>query len=107
MLRSFLARLKAIPHAGDRPERASILLPFLIISIGLGALAWRSYLLSARLETGVDTLAAQYAGYAADITARRIDSAVHNELFQASDEWQLIERRTSTPNADALEGWLK
>ena len=107
MLRSFLARLTAIPRASDRPERASILLPFLIISIGLGALAWRSYLLSARLEAGVDTLAAQYAGYAADITARRIDSAVHNELFQASEEWQQVERRTSAPTADALEGWLK
>src|SRR5438552_6985006 len=35
MLRTLLDRLKAIPRAGDRPERASILLPFVIISIGL------------------------------------------------------------------------
>jgi len=107
MLRSFLARLKAIPHAGDRPERASILLPFLIISIGLGVLAWRSYLLSARLESGVNTLAVQYAGYAADITARRMDSAANNAIAEASEEWQQLERRTSAPDSAALEEWLK
>ncbi len=107
MLRSFLARLKAIPRAGDRPERASILLPFLIISIGLGVLAWRSYLLSARLETGVNTLALQYAGYAADITARRMDSATQNAIARASEEWQQVERRASTPGSAALQEWLK
>ena len=106
MLRSFLARLKAIPRAGDRSENASILLPFLIISIGLGVLAWRSYQLSARLEAGVNTLAVQYASYAADITARRIDSAVHNEIFKAAEEWQKEERRTAAPTSAALRNWL-
>ena len=75
MLPSFLAKLKGIPRTVDRSNRASILLPFLIISIGLGVLAWRSYQLSARMERGVDTLGMQYAGYAADITARRLDAA--------------------------------
>src|SRR5437764_12868516 len=107
MLRSLIARLKAIPREGDRPERASILLPFLIISIGLGVLAWRSYELSARLEDGVNTLAMQYAGYAADITARRVDSAVRNGIFDASEEWQQLERKTPTPDSEMLEQWLK
>jgi len=106
MLRSLIARLKAIPREGDRPERASILLPFLIISIGLGVLAWRSYQLSTRLEDGVNTLASQYAGYAADITARRLDTAVHNALFDASEGWQQIERRTEAPTSTALQQWI-
>ena len=106
MLRSLIARLKAIPREGDRPERASILLPLLIISIGLGVLAWRSYQLSTRLEDGVNTLASQYAGYAADITARRLDTAVHNALFDASEGWQQIERRTEAPTSTALQQWI-
>ncbi|HKB79979.1 MAG TPA: HAMP domain-containing sensor histidine kinase [Thermoanaerobaculia bacterium] len=97
-------RLTATP--ADRPFRASILLPFAIISIGLGVLAWRSYILSARLERGVQALAMQYAGYAADISARRIDSAVRAEIFRVSDEGQQIERGSFTPSADALAEWL-
>ncbi len=107
MVRSLLARLKAISRTSDRPQRASILLPFVIISVGLGVLAWRSYELSARLERGVDTLALQYAGYAADITARRVDSAARAEIFRASEEWQQMERRTAAPTAAALQQWLK
>lgn len=107
MLRTFFGRLKAIRRAGgEHPERASILLPFLIISIGLGVLAWRSYQLSARLEDGVNTLAAQYAGYAADISARRLDTAVHNAIFSASEEWQQTERRTAAPTSPALQQWI-
>ena len=106
MLRALLRRLKAIDREGDRPERASILLPFLIISIGLGVLAWRSYQLSARLEDGVNTLAAQYAGYAADITARRLDTGVHNAIFQAAEDWQQTERRSEVPTSAALQEWL-
>jgi signal transduction histidine kinase len=106
MFRALLRRLKAIDREGDRPERASILLPFLIISIGLGVLAWRSYQLSARLEEGVNTLAAQYAGYAADITARRLDSAAHNAIFQAAEDWQQTERRSEVPTSAALQEWL-
>jgi signal transduction histidine kinase len=90
-----------------RSDRVSILVPFLIISIGLGVLAWRSYELSARLEDGVNTLAMQYAGYAADITARRVDSAVRNGIFDAAEEWQQLERKTPSPDAAMLEEWLK
>jgi len=69
VLERIVAKLRAIPRKGERSDRASILLPFLIISIGLGVLAWRSYVLSARMESGVKTLAMQYAGYTADSTA--------------------------------------
>ena len=90
-----------------RSDRVSILVPFLIISIGLGVLAWRSYELSARLEDGVNTLAMQYAGYAADITARRVDSSVRNGIFDASEEWQQLERKTPNPDAEMIGQWLK
>jgi len=103
MFRSLLARIKEC----DRADRASIVLPFLIISIGLGVLAWRSYQLSARLEDGVNTLAAQYAGYAADVTARRMDTAVHSAIFQAAEQWQQTERRMEAPTSSALQNWLK
>jgi signal transduction histidine kinase len=107
MFRSLLAKLKAISHAADRRERASILLPFFIIAIALGVLAWRSYQLSARLERGVNTLAMQYAGYAADITARRVDAAVRGEIIRASEEWQQVERRSAAPTSAALQEWLR
>jgi len=90
-----------------RSDRVSVLVPLLIMSIGLGVLAWRSYELSARLEDGVNTLASQYAGYAADITARRTDSVVRNAIFEASEEWQQIERRTAVPTSASLEQWMK
>src|SRR5438445_11684410 len=86
-----------------RSIRVSILLPFLIISIGLGVLAWRSYQLSARMERGVDTLGMQYAGYAADITARRLDAAVRSEFFRVSEDWQQVERRAPAPTTSALQ----
>src|ERR1700730_17759997 len=106
MVRRILGKLRSVTGAGDRSDRASILLPFLIISIGLGVLAWRSYELSGRLERGVDTLAMQYAGYAADITARRVDAAVSNELAQAAEELQQLERQSYAPNPAALQEWL-
>ena len=105
MVQRVLARLRAIPRTGDRSNRASILLPFLIISIGLGVLAWRSYVLSARMESGVQTLAMQYAGYSADITARRVDAAIRSELTTASEEWQAGERK-SGPSSQALQEWI-
>ena len=101
-----LEKLRASLRVGEPTESASILLPFLIISIGLGVLAWRSYLLSARMERGVETLAMQYAGYAADITARRLDAAARTELTAADDQWQQLERRASNPSAAALQNWL-
>jgi signal transduction histidine kinase len=101
-----MAKWKTSPRAGDRPNHvSSILVPFLIVTIGLGVLAWRSYVLSERMERGVNTLAMQYAGYAADISARRIDGAVGAELFRASEEWQKVERR-STSSAE-LQKWIR
>jgi signal transduction histidine kinase len=105
MLRAFLAKWRVSPRAGDRPDHVSaILIPFLIVTIGLGVLAWRSYVLSERMERDVNTLAMQYAGYAADISARRIDRAVGNELHRASEQWQQIERRT--PSSAELRKWI-
>jgi signal transduction histidine kinase len=106
MVRAFLAKWKGSPRSGDRPDHvSSILVPFLIVTIGLGVLAWRSYVLSERMERGVNTLAMQYAGYAADISARRIDAAVRNELTKASDEWQQVERRSPSPAE--LQKWIR
>lgn len=106
MFDAILAKLRIASRRGGRPDRVSILLPFLIISIGLGVLAWRSYHLSVRTETGAKTLARQYAGYAAEITGSRVDAAVHSEMSQVSDEWQLMERRLGDPTFAALRDWI-
>ena len=53
MVRAFFAATSGSSRSGERTDRASILLPFLIISIGLGVLAWRSWQLSTRMEKGV------------------------------------------------------
>jgi signal transduction histidine kinase len=107
MFDAFLAKLHAlVPHPGRRRDRASILVPFLIISAGLLALAWRSYNLSIRMEQGATALAAQYAGYAADITARRVDAAVRTEMALAYDEWQQVERRVDAPTQASLSAWI-
>jgi signal transduction histidine kinase len=106
MLDALTERLKSvIPHPGRSRDRVSILLPFLIISLGLGALAWRSYNLSVRMEQGAAALAGQYAGYAAEITARRIDAAIRSEATLASDDWQRMERR-SEPNLALIRAWM-
>src|SRR5437016_11825601 len=107
MGRGLLAKLRVIPpRAGERPDRASsILLPVCIIIVGMSVLAWRSYVLSVRTERGTATLAKQYAAYAADITARRLDAAVRIELAKASDDWQLVERKPPI-TAAALYAWL-
>ncbi len=106
MGRGLLAKLRALPRrAGERPEHASsILVPFLIIIGAMAGLAWRSYVLSVRTERGTTTLARQYAAYAADITARRVDAAVRGEQQHASEEWQQVERRPVT--ATALQTWM-
>ncbi|HYI12885.1 MAG TPA: HAMP domain-containing sensor histidine kinase [Thermoanaerobaculia bacterium] len=83
----------------------SILLPFLIISLGLGALAWRSYNLSVRMEQGSIALAERYAHYTAEITALRVDAALLNELSEVADEWQQLERRRGEPTLEALTAW--
>jgi len=93
------ARLRGFLTSGERrPSRtSSILLPFLIISVALGALAWRSYQLSEQMELGAARLAKEYAGYAADTAARRLDSAVRGEVLRVSEQWQQIDRGTQTP----------
>lgn len=107
MFDAITARLKAVlPHSGRRRERVSILLPFLIISLGLGALAWRSYNLSVRMEDGATALAERYARYTAEITALRVDAALRDELLAVSAEWQLIERRMGT-TAESLSQWMR
>lgn len=104
---AFIARLKAaVPHPGRKRDRVSILIPFLIISVGLMALAWRSYNLSVKMEQGANALAEQYAGYAAEITARRVDAAVRAEMALASDEWQQMERRVDRPTNASLSAWI-
>jgi len=107
MVRKALARLKELSRHGEGPDHVSIFFPFLIISIALGVLAWRSYQLSLRMESGANTLAVQYAGYAAGITASRVDAAVSSELLRASEDWQQAERRNARPNlAGALQEWI-
>jgi signal transduction histidine kinase len=107
MLEAITARLRsAVPQPGRKRDRVSILIPFLIISVGLGALAWRSYKLSVRTEQGANALAEQYAGYAAEITARRVDAAVRAELTRVSDEWQQMERRIGEPTFESLTAWI-
>ncbi len=106
MFRQFLSKFLPVRQGGEGRDRVSILIPFLIISVGLGVLAWRSYELSVRMERGANTLAVQYAGYAADISARRVDAAVRNEFARVSDLWQQIERRMETPDVDALREWI-
>src|SRR5436305_3137169 len=105
MVRDFLAKWKSNPRSGDRPDHvSSILIPFLIVTLALGVLAARSYILSERTERGVDTLAMQYAGYAAQISASRIDAAVGNEQSLASEQWQKAERHS--PSSATLQSWI-
>lgn len=105
MIRALRAKLESF-HGEDRGTgRFSILVPFLIISTGLGVLAWRSYHLSVRMERGANVLAAQYVAYAADITARRVDAALRAELMGVSEEWQQVERRGG-PTAAEMREWI-
>jgi signal transduction histidine kinase len=106
MLETLLAKLKPVSRGGERSDRVSILVPFLIIATGLGVLAWRSYELSARMERGATAMAVQYAGYASEITARRVDTAIAGELTRASDDWSQIEHRTSSPTSSTLQEWI-
>lgn len=106
MIRRVASKLRPLSTLSERPSRVSILLAFLVISAALGVLAWRSYELSLRMERGATTLAVQYAGYAAEITARRIDAAVRTELTAAVDEWQQIERWIEAPTFASLREWL-
>src|SRR5205823_1097288 len=71
----------------------------------MSVLAWRSYVLSVRTERGTATLAQQYAAYAADITARRMDNAVRNESARAAEDWQQVEKKGPV-TAAALSDWM-
>ena len=107
MFEAVTERLRAaVPRSDRMRTRVSILLPFLIISIGLGGLAVRSYYLSMRMEQGAKALAEQYAGYASEITASRVDAAVRAELAGAAESWQQMERRIGQPTFAALSTWI-
>ena len=107
MFHGLLARLRESLTRSERSTRArDVLLPLLIISVALGGLAWRAWQLSRQMEHGANTLAMQYAGYAADVTARQLDSAAGSELFRVSDEWQQLERGMARPTAGTLQSWV-
>jgi len=105
MFDAILAKLRLPSRRGGRPDRVSILLPFLIISIALGALAWRSHVLSVKMERGAKQAAQQAAAYAAEIKASRVDAAVATEMLRVSDAWQQNER-VGDPSFPALRDWL-
>src|SRR5436189_1965312 len=106
MFHGLLGGLRETLTRSERSTRAwNVLLPLLIISIALGGLAWRAWQLSRQMEHGANTLAMQYAGYAADVTARQLDSAAGSELFRVSDEWQQLERGMARPTG-ALQSWV-
>ncbi len=106
MFDAILAKLRIASRRGGHPDRVSILLPFLIIAIGLGVLAWRSWNLSIRTENGAKTLARQYAAYAAEITGSRLDAAIRSEMTSVADEWQQMERRLGDPTFSELRDWI-
>ena len=92
----------------QRSARTSVILPFLIIAIAFGALGYRSWELSGRMERGLDSLAVQYLEYTAEITARRADAATQAEIYRASEEWQQIERLSGgSPQFGSLAEWVK
>lgn len=106
MYRAFLSKLRSVTADAFSSQRLTIIIAFGIIAVTVGALAWRSYGLSRRMELGANTLAIQYSGYAADITARRVDAALRAELLRASEEWQQLERRMGEPTKNAAFEWL-
>ena len=106
MFDAILSKLRVASRRGGGPDRVRILLPFVLISIGLGVLAWRSYNLSVRTELGAKTLAIQYARYASEITASRVDTAARTEMTAVTEEWQQLERRLVDPTFAALRDWL-
>lgn len=106
MAGAFFAKLRLSSRRGARPDRVSFFLPFLIISLALGALAWRSYTLSVKMERGVSELAGHHAGYTAEITAKRVDAAVAAEMTRVSEEWQQMEKRNPEPTFNTLRDWV-
>lgn len=106
MVPSLIERLRFNRSEG-RSDQLSIAIAFLIISAGIGVLAWRSYHLSKRMERSADTLAIQYAGYASEITARRVDAAVRAEMQSAVDQWQQFERVDGQPDFKSVRAWIE
>ncbi|HEX8152711.1 MAG TPA: HAMP domain-containing sensor histidine kinase [Thermoanaerobaculia bacterium] len=106
MVPALFARLRSLFRQGERKDHVSILVPFLIISASLGVVAWRSYQLSLRMESGAKTIAMQYARYAAEITARRVDAAASQEMAQAAEDWQHLDRQLPEPTFSALREWI-
>lgn len=105
MLEGLLAKLKPRSRGGERSDRASIVVPFLIIAAGVAMLAWRSYQLSNRMERGANSLAVQYASFASEITARRADNAIRGVITHAAEEWQQVERH-GLPSGSDLQNWI-
>jgi signal transduction histidine kinase len=97
--------MRSIFHGASPSRRLSIVLPFVIISIALGVLAYRSYQLSVRMEKGLTALAAQYLGYAAEITASRADAATKQMIATAADDWREEERSVGTTDYTAVQQW--
>lgn len=91
---------------GGVPLRPYVVVPILLISVAVGALAIRSYRLAAKMENGLNEFAVQYLAYVAEITARRLDAAVSMEMTRAFDEWQRIEREVEVPSYASLQKWL-
>src|ERR1051325_1023976 len=79
MFPRLLARLRESLTQSERSTHArDVILPLLIISIALGGLAWRAWQLSREVEHGAKTLAMQYAGDDAGVTARPLDPPRRN-----------------------------
>ncbi|HXI14024.1 MAG TPA: ATP-binding protein [Thermoanaerobaculia bacterium] len=85
---------------------ASALFPVLVIAVAFGVLAYRSYQLSERMEQGANTLAIQYVSYSADISARRVDAAIREEIGMATESWQKLERKVAHPTSRELQEWV-
>lgn len=105
MQRGGSSRLRSAFQIGGTTTRASIVVPFIIISLALAVLAYRSYQLSVRMERGLTTLAIQYLGYAAEITASRADAAVQQQIQSAHDDWRQVERSAGVMDYTALQQW--
>ncbi|HVT45936.1 MAG TPA: HAMP domain-containing sensor histidine kinase [Thermoanaerobaculia bacterium] len=100
------AKFRTIFENSHIYDRASIVIPFFVISIALGVLAYRSYHLSVRMERGLDSLSIQYLAYAAEVTARRADSTVRNTMNGTLEDWHEIERGNPNPDFESLQQWV-
>lgn len=96
-------------HVFETPrvyDRMSVVIAFVVIAAALGVLAWRSYQLSVRMENSLESIAVQYLGYAAEVTARRADANVRNAMSSAWDDWQESER-VEPPSYNSLRNWVE